>query len=186
MTKVHGLQTIVITNSEQAERFMEHLENCKAAAKVDDYASERKRPIKWMTCTCCGNDYQGRQWWNQDHGYGLGDCCVEFCGVRPDGGESGSYGVPGIHFLISKEERDNPPIVEDRGVPLYGIDTRLRIEYDGYVYWKGLQIEHYSGTALHGTEENKEQARELIRRCELLESRGTEVTTTSVIWNWNE
>jgi hypothetical protein len=186
MTMVHGPKTIVITTSEQAESFMQHLENCKESARVDDYASERKKPIKWMSCTCCGESYQGRQWWNQDAGYGLGDCCVKFCGVQPDGGESVSYGVPGVHFLIPQAERDTPPIVEDRGEPLYGIDARLRIEWDGYVYWKGRAIEHFSGSALCDTDDNKAQARELIRRCELLESRGKPVSTTSVIWNWND
>lgn len=182
----HGIKTVVITTTEQAEAFLAHLDECQVAARQDDYASERAKPIKWMECTCCGESYQGRQWWNQDAGYGLGDCCVEYCGVRPDGGESSCYGVPGIHFLIPQDERDNPPLVENRGVPLYGMDDRLRIEYDGYVYWKGREIEHYSGSALYDTDANKEDARELIRRCEILEARGVPVSCGSVIWSWKD
>ena len=93
-------KTIVITTTEQAEAFLEHLDRVADAVKLNDYASERAKPIRNLTCTCCGSSYRGRQWWNQDCGHGLGDCCVKFCGVKPNGGESRTYGVPGIHFLI--------------------------------------------------------------------------------------
>ena len=73
----------------------------KKAAREDNYASERARPIRWMSCTCCGESYQGRQWWNMDTGYGLGDCCVDRCGAnRTAGAESECWGVAGIHFLV--------------------------------------------------------------------------------------
>ena len=94
-------KTIVITTTEQANAVLAHLEQCKINARADDYASERKKPVRRMTCTCCGEYYQGRQWWNQDCGYGIGDCCVDFCHVSRHG-ESESYGVPGIHFLITE------------------------------------------------------------------------------------
>lgn len=172
-------RTIVITTTEQAEAMLEHLDKCAQSARVDNYATERARPIKWMTCTCCGESYLGRQWYNQDCGYGLGDCCVDYCHA-PREGESSCYGVAGIHYLIPQQERDNPPIVVDRGSPLYGLDERLRIEDDGYVFWKGLEIEHYSHGALHATEENKAAARDLIRCCELLESRGETVSFSAI------
>lgn len=183
----HGTHTIVISTSEQAEAFGKHLEACKESAQADNYATERKRPIKWMSCTCCGESYQGRGWWNQEPGSGLGDCCVKFCGASTTpGAESECYGVTGIHFLIPQEEKDNPPLIEDRGEALYGMDERLRIEYDGYVYWKGISIEHFSGPLLEDSEDSRKEARELIRRCEILEERGEEVNTTSVIWNWED
>lgn len=93
-------RTIVITTTEEANQMLEILERQAQSARLNDYASEREKPVRRMTCTCCGQSYRGRQWWNQDCRYGLGDCCVEFCGVDPNGGESRSYGVPGIHFLI--------------------------------------------------------------------------------------
>lgn len=93
-------RTIVITTTEEANQMMAILESAKLAARANDYATERARKIRWMTCTCCGETYRGRQWWNQDCGFGLGDCCVKYCGVDPSGGESETYGVPGIHFLI--------------------------------------------------------------------------------------
>jgi len=92
--------TIIITTTDQAELMLLALEASHKRAQADDYASERAKRVKHMTCTCCGESYNGRQWFNQDVGYGLGDCCVDYCGVDPDGGESEVYGVPGIHFLI--------------------------------------------------------------------------------------
>lgn len=183
----HGTQTLVITTTEQANAFMEHLEACHESAKANNYAKERAKPIKWLECTCCGGELQGRTWWNQEPGYGLCDRCVPICcGPIQIGQESSSYGVAGIHFMVPDVERSNPPLVEDRGEVLYGIDSRLRIEYDGYVYWKGRHIEHFSGSALYDTEENKATARELIRRCEALEGRGEDVDCDSVIWRWQE
>lgn len=91
---------ISITTTEQANALQEVLKAQHEAAQADKYASERAKRPRRMECTCCGRSYIGRQWWNQDTGYGLGDCCVKFCGVDPNGGESSCYGVPGIHFLI--------------------------------------------------------------------------------------
>lgn len=183
----HRQQVLVISTSEQAQAMLEHLDTCKQSARVDNYASERRRPIKWMECTCCGESYQGRQWFNQEPGYGLGDCCLDLHNADPTpGAESECYGVAGIHFLIDQAEKENPPLIEDRGTPLYGMDERLRIEYDGYVYWRGRNIEHYSHSALDNTEENRGGARELIRRCETLEGQGKPVNTMAVVWRWEE
>lgn len=178
----HGQTTIVIETTAQAEAMLKHLNYCSQAAQADDYASERARPIKWMTCTCCGEGYEGRQWWNQDTGYGAGDCCANLLiEDQTPGVESECYGVSGIHFLIPQAEKDHPPLVVDRGVPLYGLDERLRIEYDGYVFWKGREIEHFSGSRLYDSEESKAAARNLIRRCEALEARGAVVCFNNII-----
>ena len=181
----HGTTTIAIRTTEQAEKMLEHLENCRESARSDNYASERVKPIKGLTCTCCGEWTRGREWWNQEPGIGLCDSCVpRCCGPIEAGQENETHGVAGLHFLVPQEELDNPPLVADRGYPLYGIDDRLRIESDGYVFWKGREIEHFSGSAMYDFDENKMQARELIRRCEILEGRGEEVSTTSVVWTW--
>lgn len=102
-------KTIVITTTKQAQAMLEILAREEKTARVDNYATERARPIRRMTCTCCGAYYRGRQWWNQDTGFGLGDCCVKYCGVAPDGGESSCYGVPGIHFLIEQAKPEPEP-----------------------------------------------------------------------------
>ena len=178
----HGQQAIVITTAEQAQDFLGYLKECEASAQADDYASERKKPVKWMSCTCCGDSMQGRNWWNQEPGYGLcNDCVPRCCGNIKPGQESQTHGVAGIHFLIPQEELDNPSLVVDRGDPLYGIDDRLRIEYDGYVFWKGVEVEHYSGSLLHDSEESKATARDLIRRCEAIEARGEAVSFAAIM-----
>jgi len=95
---------IVITTTEQAEAMLKILEADHRLSQADDYARERAKPIKWMECCCCGEGYKGRQWFNQDTGYGLGDCCVKMCGASSEPGEEAeSYGVAGIHFLIEVE-----------------------------------------------------------------------------------
>lgn len=35
------------------------------------------KPIKTLRCCCCGGYSEGRQFHNQDTGYGLGACCVD-------------------------------------------------------------------------------------------------------------
>lgn len=61
-----------------------------------DLANRRRRLI----CTCCGSGYSGRQFDNQDTGYSLGDCCVDFVRPRVDDMER-TYGVPGVHYLAN-------------------------------------------------------------------------------------
>lgn len=149
-----------------------------------NYEEERKKPIRWMSCTCCGTGYRGRQWWNMDTGYGLGDCCVDF--VRADRTrESRSYGVPGIHFLIPEDEES--VIDPEIGVALHDLDPRLRIDDQGYVFWRGHEFEHWSGNLVKpGDEEGIAAAKEMIRRCEILEAAGQPTNTTTVIWSWKE
>ena len=174
----HGIETIVITNTEQCDAMLERLNAERDAAQADDFAAEKAKPIKMLDCTCCGSGLMGREWWNQEPGYGLCDDCVSLCigGNIPAGTETDTYGVSGIHFQVPQADRDNPPLCVNRGVPLYGLDERLRIEGDGYVFWKGLRVEHFSGSMLTDTTENKIQACEMIRKCEAIENRGEVVS----------
>lgn len=175
---------IVITTTKQAEAMLKILDQEHKIAQADNYAKERKKPIRWMSCTCCGEGYRGRQWFNQDTGYGLGDCCVEYCGVNPAGGESDCYGVPGIHFLIPADEESQ--LDEMIGESLHGIDERLRIDCQGYIFWKGLEIEHWSGSLLDKSDKAIREANDLIQRCEILESRGEAINSSTVIWQWED
>jgi hypothetical protein len=66
---------------------------------------------KQMTCTCCGRYYRGRQWWNQDKGHGLGDCCVDFCKKgHTDESFTQTYGFKGVHYLIEEGKHEKPKI----------------------------------------------------------------------------
>ena len=57
------------------------------------------KPVRSMTCCCCGAYIKGRQFHNQDTGFGLGDCCVEFVSKRTEDVER-TYGVPGVHYRL--------------------------------------------------------------------------------------
>lgn len=61
------------------------------------------RAVKNLTCCCCGNEFRGRQWHNRDNGYGLGQCCIEYCKSNtplPDFIQA--YGVEGYNFNIAE------------------------------------------------------------------------------------
>lgn len=56
-------------------------------------------------------------------------------------------------------------------------------DLEGFIYWRGVQVEHYSHM-----DYNKalKEARELERRCLILESRGIKPTSKTAIWGWSE
>ena len=96
-------------DSEQAEMIGElESENAAIDSALTVYAhgAERCKPVISLCCTRCGEHYHGRQWHNQDTGYGLGDCCVEF--VKKSYSDDGTqtfeqcYGIDGIHYNVAK------------------------------------------------------------------------------------
>jgi hypothetical protein len=66
----------------------------------------------------------------------------------------------------------------------HGIE-HLTIDTVGYVYWKGIQVEHYN-LGWHRSAEANKQAEEVARRCRVLEERGQVVNYSHVIWTWKE
>jgi len=64
----------------------------------------------------------------------------------------------------------------------HGIEHLTR-DHEGYVYWKGIHVEHYS---YRDKDKEKAAAMELAERCRHLESIGVEVTTGNVIFRWEE
>lgn len=58
-------------------------------------------------------------------------------------------------------------------------------DHQGYVLWKGVAIEHYSGSFAY-SDEAADHVRELARRCNILELKGITPDTNSVIWRWSE
>jgi hypothetical protein len=66
----------------------------------------------------------------------------------------------------------------------HGIEN-MTIDHVGYVYWKGEIVEHYEQPWAY-SKDAKENAQELKRRCEILESKGIPLNITTVIWNWVE
>lgn len=56
------------------------------------------KPIQTLKCCCCGGYTKGRQFHNQDTGFGLGFCCLRFVKSRCEDVER-TYGVLGIHYM---------------------------------------------------------------------------------------
>ena len=77
------------------------------------------QPIRTLSCCCCGERFQGRQFHNQDTGFGMGPCCADWVlNRRPFGHEQmtleefeRTYGKRGLHFGIGS--KDNGPSFED-------------------------------------------------------------------------
>ncbi len=82
----------------------------------------------------------------------------------------------GLHKLVTSGQYKKPPF--------HGIEN-LSIDNTGYVYWKGVHVEHYTLSWAY-TEEAHKAAIELARRCKLLEEKGIVPDINSVIWNWAE
>lgn len=59
----------------------------------------------------------------------------------------------------------------------------LRIDRDGYVYWRGVRVEHFS---YRDDEREREGAMALARNCRLLEARGVQPTAAALMRLWDE
>lgn len=69
-----------------------------------------------------------------------------------------------------------------------GIENMTR-DHEGYVYWKGINVEHYDHDRYgsDGWQERMLQdGKELERRCKIVEGSGLPVTGSNIIWCWSE
>jgi hypothetical protein len=66
----------------------------------------------------------------------------------------------------------------------HGIEN-LSIDHEGYIYWKGHQVEHYESPWAH-SEKAKTAAMDLASRCQHLEAIGVEVTCGNAVWRWEQ
>lgn len=66
------------------------------------------KPIRALTCCCCGGVTQGRQFHNQDNGFGLGGCCVAYVKPRVED-LARTYGIDGVHYNLDPEVRVREP-----------------------------------------------------------------------------
>ena len=67
--------------------------------------------------------------------------------------------------------------------PWYQNIEYLRKDHHGYVYWKGIQVDHYS---FDKYEEAHEAALDLADRCRTLEMLGIPVSTAHQAWWYDE
>lgn len=64
---------------------------------------ESDKPVKNLTCCCCGAHTRGRQWHNRDTGFGLCVNCIDFCHRNTtDADFERSYGVRGVHYDVKE------------------------------------------------------------------------------------
>lgn len=66
----------------------------------------------------------------------------------------------------------------------HGVEHVTR-DHHGYVLWKGVAIEHFSSDYAH-SEEAQTYVRVLARRCSVLEGKGIQPTTNTVVWRWDD
>lgn len=61
------------------------------------------KPIRTLSCCCCGESTRGRQWWNRDDGYGVCVKCATGIAKEDEGKERESlYGIRGVHWDINE------------------------------------------------------------------------------------
>jgi len=66
----------------------------------------------------------------------------------------------------------------------HGIEN-MRRSQQGYIFWKGKEVEHYDSPWAY-TLDGKKSAEELAVRCRHLESIGVAVSTSTAIWRWEQ
>lgn len=66
----------------------------------------------------------------------------------------------------------------------HGVEHMV-IDHEGFVYWKGNKIEHFTLRWAY-TDSARKQAVELGRRCKILEGKGTVPSTCNAVWDWKE
>lgn len=60
--------------------------------------------LKTLICACCGGYTKGRQWWNQDAGFGLCPKCGEWIiGRMGEPYVSGAYGNRGKYWDVKEK-----------------------------------------------------------------------------------
>ncbi len=83
-----------------------------------------EQKVRAMYCTVCGGQYMGRQFHNQDTGYGLGDCCANFIRTHRPFSEKAmsteeierTYGRKGYHYEI-----EGAPSLGDYYAQIFGV-----------------------------------------------------------------
>lgn len=80
-----------------------------------------KASVSRLLCCCCGASTRGRQWWNQDTGYGLCAECGDWIPSRPGHQMTPedmerTYGTRGVHYAIEEApslDAEPPPNARD-------------------------------------------------------------------------
>lgn len=66
--------------------------------------SKKDRTIKRLSCCCCGASHYGRQFHNQDTGFGLCETCVNWIkerGTYTPEEFNRTYGIEGVNYKLA-------------------------------------------------------------------------------------
>jgi hypothetical protein len=66
----------------------------------------------------------------------------------------------------------------------HGVEHMV-IDHEGFVYWKGNKVEHFTPRWAY-TASARKQAVELGRRCKIIEGKGIVPSTGNAVWYWKE
>ena len=88
--------------------------------------------------------------------------------------------------MLAALDRLYEDVVADRYRPpwFHGLEHLTR-DLDGYVYWKGQEVEHYAAYYAH-SEKGARKARVLAQRCRYLEAVGAPINSEVTVWRWQE
>lgn len=64
----------------------------------------------------------------------------------------------------------------------HGVEHMTR-DHEGYVYYKGIHVDHYSGSLIHSPR-GRVALVEMKARCEALEAANIRVNTSNTVWCW--
>lgn len=102
------------------------------------------KPITRLKCCCCGGYTKGRQYFNQDLGYGLGTCCIDYVRSRVEDMQR-TYGVDGVHYNVElQSQRSNPDTgaALEKSVVFQGIETGVDLKLTAYFIAPGEEMGH--------------------------------------------
>jgi hypothetical protein len=68
---------------------------------------------------------------------------------------------------------------------LLGVE-HLTKDHQGYVYWKGKEVEHYTFHEDYDHSRERAAALQLARRCRALEHHDKPVNTNTAVWLWQD
>lgn len=105
----------------------------------------------------------------------LAPCHLKFL----ENGINGYLSEKGEVFLYQLHEQ----VMKGYKKPWYHGIEHMTQDHEGYIYWKGKQVEHYSHEHY---EDADRDAKELAERCKLLEKNGLKVSSMNAIWNWKD
>ena len=81
---------------------MELVKGCLGTGKYYDMEGNEVKTRR-LTCSCCGEPTQGRQWYNRDAGFGVCVPCSEMIEKKETREYMHEcYGVKGVHYSIEQ------------------------------------------------------------------------------------